>query len=194
MCFKKLKALIFILAFQACLLRAQNAQMISIKLVDESGADVKGAKVAAILKSGAYQDVLRHAASGEYRCAPTEKCVKVFAGAVGYEASVAPYSGAAGVFAMTLKKSAIKNSTIIPGAGELPGIDGTINPIFDTLKRTYLYATKIGLENRGRPAQQPLNFVIGKPIEAVSPTGRPFKIWVVDITQRVSVVEYTLPK
>jgi hypothetical protein len=194
MCYKKLKVLIFILVFQACFLQAQNAQKISVKLVDESGADVKGAKVAAILKSGAYQDALRDAASGEYRCTPTEKCVKVFAGAVGYEASVAQFSGAAGVFAMTLKKSATKNSAIIPGAGELPGIDGTINPIIDTLKRTYIYARKIGLESRGRPAQQPLNFTIGKPIDAVSPTGRPFKIWVMDITQEVSIVEYTLPK
>ena len=180
--------------FQLFTLQAQVVQKIAIKLVDDAGVPVKGAQVSAILKSGAYQDALWDKVSGHYKCEPTEQCIKVFAAAVGHEATVARFPKDGGVFPVVLKKSPVKNSAVIHRAGSLPGIDGSINPKLDSQRRTYIYATKIGLESRGRPALQPLDFVINKPIEAVSPTGRSFKIWVIDITQEVSVVDYTLPK
>ena len=174
--------------------QAQVAQKITVKLVDDAGVAVKGAQVAAILKSGAYQDALWDKLTGCYKCEPTEQCIKVFAAAVGHEATVARFPRDGGVFPMILKKSATKNSAVIHSSGSLPGIDGTINPILDSQRRTYVYARKIGLEHRGRPAMQPLYFSLNKPIDAVSPTGSSFKIWVIDITQEVSVVDYTLPK
>ena len=173
---------------------AQVVQKITIKLVDDAGVAVKGAQVAAILKSGAYQDALWDKISGHYKCEPTEQCIKVFAAAVGHEATVARFPRDGGVFPMVLKKSATKNSAVIHRSGLLPGIDGSINPILDNSGRTYIYTRKIGLEHKSRPALQPLYFSLNKPIDAVSPTGRNFKIWVIDITQQVSVVDYTLPK
>jgi len=194
MSLQRLTAFVTFSLFQFCFLGAQTGQKVVIKLVDDKGVPVEKAQVAAILKSGAYQDALWDQASGHYKCEPTEQCIKVFAGAVGYEASVAKFPRDGGLFPMVLKKSPVKNSAVIHSAGSLPGIEGTINPILDSQRRTYVYARKIGLEFRGRPAMQPLYFAINKPIEAVSPTGRPFKLWVVDITQEVSIVEYTLPK
>ena len=188
------RKILFLSFLWCCTLGAQTVQKVAIKLVDDAGVSVKNAQVAAILKSGAYQDALWDQASGEYRCEPTEKCIKVFAGAEGFEASSVKYPGSAGSFAVTLKKSVAKSSAVIHRSGSLPGITGTINPIFDSQKRTYLYATKIGLESKGRPAQQPLYFTLNKPVDAVSPTGGAFKIWVIDITQEVSLVEYTRPK
>jgi hypothetical protein len=175
-------------------LQAQVAQKIAVKLLDDAGVPVKGAQVAAILKSGAYQDALWDKVSGHYKCEPTEQCIKVFAAAVGHEATVARFPKDGGLFPVVLKKSPTKNSAVIRRSGLLPGIDGSINPYLDSSARTGIYTTKIGLEHKGRPALQPLYFSINKPIEAVSPTGRRFKIWVIDITQQVSVVEYTLPK
>ncbi len=180
--------------FHLSTLQAQVVQKIAIKLVDDAGVPVKGAQVSAILKSGAYQDALWDKVSGHYKCEPTEQCIKVYAAAVGHEATVARFPKDGGLFPVVLKKSATKNSAVIHGSGNLPGIDGSINPILDNQRRTYVYARKIGLESRGKPAMQPLYFIINKPIDAVSPTGSSFKIWVVDITQEVSVVDYTLPK
>ena len=194
MSLKRLTVLVSALLFQFCYLGAQGAQKIQVKLVDDKGVPVLNAQVSAILKSGAYQDALWDKVSGLYKCEPTQQCIKVFAAAVGHEATVAKFPRDGGLFPMVLKKSPVKNSAVIHSAGSLPGIDGTINPILDSQRRTYVYARKIGLEQRGRPAMQPLYFVLNKPIEAVSPTGSPFKIWVVDITQEVSIVEYTLPK
>ena len=146
------------------------------------------------MKSGAYQEAFFEPTTNEYKCKPTEKCVKIFAAAEGYEAAVTRYSGTAGAVTIPMKSSPAKNSAIIRGRGRLPGIEGDVNPIYDNLKRLYLYADKIGLEKNGRPAQQPLAFKLNERIDAESPTGRPFKIWVIDITQAVSVLEYTLPE
>ena len=191
---KRLTVLVSALLFQFCYSGAQSAQKIQVKLVDDKGVPVQNAQVAAILKSGAYQDALWDKVSGHYKCEPTEQCIKVFAAAVGHEATVARFPKDGGLFPMVLKKSPTKNSAVIHRSGLLPGIDGSINPILDNSSRTYIYTRKIGLEHKSRPALQPLYFSLNKPIDAVSPTGRNFKIWVIDITQQVSVVEYTLPK
>lgn len=167
-------------------------ERIAVKVSDSTGKPIENAQVVAILKSGAYQDTTLE--NGEYVCSPTEQCVKVFAAAPGYEAMVKKYSGAAGTLAVSMKASDTKNSAVIRSAGELPGIDGRINPVLDNLKRLYLYTTKIGLEANGRPAPQPLKFALGRQIDAMDSTGKDFKMWVVDITPQVSVVEFTMPK
>jgi len=190
----RLTVLVSAFLFQLCYSGAQSAQKIQVKLVDDKGVPVQNAQVSAILKSGAYQDALWDKVSGQYKCEPTEQCIKVFAAAVGHEATVARFPKDGGLFPVVLKKSPTKNSAVIHRSGSLPGIDGSINPILDNSSRTYIYTRKIGLEHKSRPALQPLYFSLNKQIDAVSPTGRNFKIWVVDITQQVSVVEYTLPK
>ena len=172
----------------------QSPQQITVKLADAAGKPITTGQVAAILKSGAYQQAILDTTTNEYRCDPTEKCVKLFAAAEGHEAAVNSYSGTVGTVTIPMKSSTTKNSTIIYRRGQLPGIEGDVNPIYDNLKRLYLYTDKIGLEKNGRPAQQPLTFKLNQRIDAVSPTGRPFKIWIIDITQQVSVLEYTLPK
>jgi hypothetical protein len=48
-----------------------------------------------------------------------------------------------------------------------------------------MYANKIGFEQNSRPALQPVAFSLNRTIDAMSPTGKRFKIWVVDITQEV---------
>jgi hypothetical protein len=173
---------------------AQPEPPIVVKLTDASGNSITTGKVAAILKSGAYQDAKFDTVTNEYRCEPTEQCIKIFAGAPGHEAVVEKYPGTGGTAVITMEASPKKNSTIVYRRGQLPGIEGDVNPIYDNLKRTYLYTDKIGLERYGRPAQQPLTFSLKRPIDAVSPIGKPFTIWVVDITQQVSLLEYTLPK
>lgn len=173
---------------------AQTIQHIVVKLVDATGTPITTGQVAAILKSGAYQEAKLDVASGEYKCDPTIQCIKVFAAAKGCEAAVTKYPGSGGTVIIAMKPSATKNSTIIYRRGPLPGIEGDVNPIYDNLKRLYLFATKIGLEKNGRPAQQPITFSLNRPINAISSIGKPFKIWVVDITQEVSIIEYTLPQ
>lgn len=167
---------------------------IAVKVSDAQGLPVKDAQVVAILKSGAYQDAKLDAADGQFKCLPTEECVKIYAAAPGFEGAVRKCSGAAGSFAVQLKQNPAKSSAIVRRTGALPGIVGMVNPYVDSSKRTGIYADKIGLEERGRPAKQPLYFAVNRPIDAVTSTGSKFKIWVMDITQEASLLEFTLPK
>jgi len=171
---------------------AQAVQHIVVKLLDGAGAPISTGQVAVILKGDAYQDAKFDA--GEYKCNPGKHCIKIFAGAVGFEAAVKKYPDEAGTVTIVMKPSPTKSSAIVHGRGPLPGIVGDVSVILDTDKRMYMYAHKIGLLQNGRPAQQPLHFSLNRPIDAVSSTGSRFKIWVVDITQEISVLEFTQPK
>ena len=188
------KSIIFLFTFLtfATVGSAQIVQHIVVKLLDGAGNPIPTGQVAAILKSGAYQDAKFDA--GEYKCDPTEKCIKIFAGAAGFEAAVKKYPGTAGTVTIVMKPSPTKSSVIVHRRSPLPGIEGDVNPILDSQERMYIYATKIGLLQNGRPAQQPLPFKLNRPIDAASSTGEKFTIWVMDITQEVSVLEFTQPK
>lgn len=173
---------------------AAVAENIVIKVTDDKGLPVQNADVVAILKSGAYQDAKVDSADGNHKCQPTEECVKVFAAAPGYEAAVKKYSGSAGTLAVTLKPNAGKGSAVVRRAGKLPGIEGWVNPKLDSSNRLSISATKIGLEEKGRPAPQRMYVSLNRPIDAQTSTGQRFKITIVDITQEVSLLEFTIPK
>lgn len=163
---------------------------VTVTVLGRDGKPLLNAKVALVLKSGAYQSA--DLKDGVYISLPTQQPAKVFAACEGYEAYAGNCNGQAPL-TITLAASAQKNSTVIHRRGPLPGIEGDINPILDSSKRTYVYATKIGLMSSGRPALQPLYFKLKQPIEAVSSTGSKFRIWVKEITPEVSLVEYTKP-
>jgi hypothetical protein len=187
---KTILSLLALVSFTAATL----AENIAVKVVDAGGLPVQKADVVAILKSGAYQDAKLDSTDSCHKCQPTEQCVKIFAAAPGYEAESKKYSGGAGVVTITLKPNAAKGSAVVRRAGPLPGIEGSVNPHLDKKNRTYMHATKIGLEIAGRPAPQPVFFTLNRPIDAVTSTGQKFRITVIDITQEASLLEFTVPK
>ena len=61
-----------------------------------------------------------------------------------------------------LRPAADGGSLIIANrTGHLPGIQGRLNPILDTLDRTYLYASNVAI-NDGRT--QPVHFLLNEPV------------------------------
>ena len=73
------------------------------------------------------------------------------------------------------------------GTGQIPGLRGRLNPIRDTLDRTYLYADNIAIEE-GR--QQPVPFRIGKPLHLTDAYGAECSVTIVDIIGQSSLIEY----
>jgi hypothetical protein len=163
------------------------SENIVVRVTDASGNPVQNADVVAILKSSAYQDAKFDSADGNFKCQPTESCVKVYAAAPGYEAATKRYSGASGTFTVVLKSSETKSSAVIRGSGPLPGLDGTVNPVLQANNVFTMGTRKIGLEKPGR-------FSVNRAIDAVTSTGQKFKIYVVDIMPTVSLLEFTVPK
>ena len=79
-------------------------------------------------------------------------------------------------------------SVIFPEAtGHIPGLTGRLNPILDSLDRTYLYASNICIDD-GRP--QPVHFVLREELRLTDADGRKMLIRVVDIAGRSALLEY----
>ena len=113
----------------------------------------------------------------------------VFASAPGYTAHLErewiPSRGA-----LTLELEALREggSVIFSEAtGGLPGLKGRLNPIRDTLDRTYLYASNIAI-NEGE--QQPVSFVPGEDLRLTDAEGTQLLVRIVDIVGRSALVEY----
>lgn len=71
--------------------------------------------------------------------------------------------------------------------GEVPGLAGRLNPILDTLDRTYLYASNVAIEG-GK--QQPVHFVLGQELLLTDADGREKVVKIVEILGRSSILEY----
>ena len=79
-------------------------------------------------------------------------------------------------------------SRIFPEAtGNIPGLEGRLNPIRDAHDRTYVYAHNIAI-NEG--AAQPVHFVPGEELRLVDANGTKMLIRILDIAGRSALVEY----
>ena len=79
-------------------------------------------------------------------------------------------------------------AVIFPEAtGYLPGLRGRLNPILDTLNRTYLYASNIAID-QGRP--QPVHFALGEDLRLTDADGNELWARIVAIEGRSALVEH----
>ena len=94
---------------------------------------------------------------------------------------------------LSLELEALPNggSLVIPERiGHLPGLEGRLNPILDSLDRMYLYATNVAV-NEGR--QQPVHFKLGEPLRLTDVHGAEWLVRFVEMTGNSSVLEYEPP-
>ena len=66
---------------------------------------------------------------------------------------------------------------------------GSLNPIRDTLDRTYLYASNISI-NQGQ--QQPVAFVPGEELQLTDADGNELLVRIIAVVGRSSLIEYYL--
>ena len=71
--------------------------------------------------------------------------------------------------------------------GHLPGLRGRLNPIRDSLDRTYLYASNIAIE-QGKP--QPVHFLPGEELRLTDSDGADYLVRIVEIIGRSALLEY----
>ncbi|MXX15055.1 MAG: hypothetical protein F4Z86_16690 [Gemmatimonadetes bacterium] len=93
-----------------------------------------------------------------------------------------------GALAVELKSLLDGGAVIFPEAtGSLPGLKGRLNPIRDTLDRTYIYASNIAI-NQGE--QQPVHFLPGEDLRLTDANGTEMLVRIIDIVGRSALVEY----
>ena len=74
------------------------------------------------------------------------------------------------------------------GEGQIPGLRGSLNPIRDTLNRTYMYADNIAIDE-GK--QQPVLYQVGRPVRLTDSRGAEMLITIQDIIGKSSLIEYS---
>ena len=113
----------------------------------------------------------------------------VFAAATGYAAHFEHgWVPAQGTLAIEMQSLPNGGAVIFPeAAGDLPGLSGRLNPIRDTLDRTYLYASNIAI-NEGK--QQPVHFIPGEDLHLTDADGRELMVRIIAIIGRSALVEY----
>ena len=116
--------------------------------------------------------------------------MSVFAAAPGLAAShVRDWVPATGALSLDLDPVGIGAGSVIlaEATGEVPGLVGRLNPIRDTLDRTYVYANRMAV-NDGEP--QPVNFTFGETLRLADHLGAERDIEIVDIVGRSALVQY----
>ncbi len=71
--------------------------------------------------------------------------------------------------------------------GRLPGIQGRLNPIIDTLDRTYLYADNVAV-NDGQT--QPVRFALNEPVRLTDSLGASATVWFREMAGASCVFDY----
>ena len=71
--------------------------------------------------------------------------------------------------------------------GRLPGIRGRLNPIIDTLDRTYLYADNVAI-NDGQT--QPVRFALNEPVRLTDSLGASATLWFREVAGASCVFDY----
>lgn len=71
--------------------------------------------------------------------------------------------------------------------GHLPGLDGRLNPILDTLDRTYLYTTNVAVDE-GKT--QPVHYKLGQPLLLTDVNGYRLEARFIEMVGKSALVEY----
>ncbi len=91
---------------------------------------------------------------------------------------------------LTLEMASLSSggSIVFPeNSGSVPGMKGRLNPIRDTLDRTYLYASNVAV-NEGRP--EPVSFRLGEELRLTDALGARATIRIIDIVGASALLEY----
>jgi len=169
--------------------RSRFAGPLDVTATDDTGAVLAGAAVAVLFPDGTSVAKITNS-GGEARFA----LLKNFFGNITVTSprhlavilSDQPLSGS---LTATLRRSEVGGSLILKGnAGEIPGLDGGLNPILDAEGRMYLYADNIAI-NGGKI--QPVTFSLNAPMTLEDSDGHRVSASIVAINDSSSTLEYT---
>ena len=158
--------------------------------VHHEGGPVAGADVLALFPNKTYkQGVTNDHGEASVELHATDLPITVFVAAPGFRAHIErDWVPAEGGLAVDLQPRPRGGAVIFPEAtGPIPGLRGRLNPVRDSLDRSYLYASNIAI-NRG--AAQPVHFRFGEEIQLTDSEGIEMAVRVMAIVGRSALLEF----
>ena len=119
----------------------------------------------------------------------TKMPMTIFAAAENYSAYLKKdWMPLEGTLTIELQELVGGGSIIFPNAtGYIPGLEGRLNPILDTLNRTYFYADNIAI-NGGK--QHPVNFTFEESLHLQDSNGIEKIVYIIDIRGKSVLLKY----
>ena len=158
--------------------------------VYHEGGPVAGADVLVLFPNKTHkQGVTNDHGEASVRLHATDQPMTVFVAAPGFRAHVErEWIPAEGGLAVDLQRIRRGGAVIFPeAAGSIPGLRGRLNPVRDSLDRSYLYASNIAI-NRGEA--QPVHFRFGEEMRLTDSEGAEMAVQVMGIVGRSALLEY----
>ena len=154
----------------------------------DTGAPLPGAHVLMIYPNKTYREARTDTFGLADFVLHTRLPMTVLCAAPGFSASVASGHEPDGSLDLDMQPAPHGGSLIIANrTGHLPGIEGRLCPILDTLDRSYLYADNVAV-NDGQ--QQPVRFDLNEPVRLTDSMGASATLWFREIVGSSCVFDY----
>ncbi len=169
--------------------RPDAATHISVRVADDAGHPIRGAQIFLIAANGTHQEGKTDHQGQAKLPVPKRRLLTVYCAHEAFPAHIERDFDPVRNLQIMIPKVEKMGSIIFPnGSGYIPGLVGRLNPILDTSNRTYLYAENIAIEGG---EQQPATFKLGSPFIVEDKNGRVFNLRIVEIINRLSLIEFT---
>lgn len=160
----------------------------TVAVSDDEGTPIKGCELIVQAENGTFNSV----ATGEDGTAVFDLKVRrpstLLASHPNFPAAVYERVDPDGTMKIELPRIDNIGSVTIRRTGFIPGLKGSLNPILDSSKRTYLYATNIAIDGG---MGQPATFKVNIPFELEDADGTVVYATVKHIAGDLSLIQYT---
>ncbi|MCK6486980.1 MAG: hypothetical protein L6R48_01340 [Planctomycetes bacterium] len=155
---------------------------------DKAGDPIGNANVYFVYANGTYQDATTRRSGFAKIQAKSIEPVTVVAGGPGLDGVVMTKVDS-GSDKIQIKAAKRPGGSVVfdNGSGSIPGLSGTLNPILDTVNRTYLYGQELSINNG---QVQPVTFRIGAPLKVMDNAKKSTDITIRFIQHKIALVEY----
>lgn len=161
---------------------------LNILILNDEDAPIIGCTVTAQADNGTTIEGRTGADGKAVLTFATRRTFKLLIAHPSYPSAIIERADPADDIKLSLPRSDNVGSVIMHATGHIPGLDGRLNPILDTIGRHYLYAENIAIDN-GKP--QPSTFNINEPIELEDANGVVVYATVKHIASQVALIQYS---
>ena len=162
-----------------------------VSVVSSTGVPISGAVMTAIADNNTTKGAVTPADGVAIVSIPTRRLYQLLVAHPEHPGAVVRSWDPSEDLTVTLFDSENTGSVICTSTCHIPGLEGRLNPILDTLNRMYLYADNIAI-NGG--AQQPATFQVDVPFELEDSNGVVMQVRVLHIQGQTSLLQYAFAR
>lgn len=159
----------------------------TVRLLDEQHGGISGATAFLQAENGTILKAVETDAGGYEFDVKVRRHYRLLAAHPDYPGVVHDVLDPAADLTITIPKQNGLGSVLIESSGYIPGLKGRLNPILDSVNRTYLYADNIAIDG-GK--NQPSTFSLGEEIELEDADGTVMLVVFKHIAARVSLAQF----